>query len=116
MMGRGEQITERKQQGYGVSAGETMPEKPITVGGQPTDLELDVKVDGERDDLSGDVPEPELLDEIAIFQRQTLGDLHGSEGEDEVGDLRRRRCVTRESVRVGPGKVEVWGSLRRGSS
>lgn len=46
--------------------------------GLSTHLHLDVKVDGERDDLSGDVADPELLDEIAVLHGQTLGDLHGS--------------------------------------
>lgn len=48
---------------------------------------LDVKVDGKREDLGTEVTSSELLDEIRVLHRQTLGELHGSEGEDKVGDL-----------------------------
>jgi hypothetical protein len=71
-----------------------------TTGGQPdlheeqlcettsrTYDHLNVKVDGEGEDLSTEVTSSELLDEIRVLHWQTLGELHCSEGEDEVGDL-----------------------------
>jgi hypothetical protein len=48
---------------------------------------LDVKVDGQREDLGTEVTGSELLDKVRVFHGETLGELHGSEGEDEVGDL-----------------------------
>jgi hypothetical protein len=66
-----------------------------------THLVLDVQVDSNSEDLSSDVSDPELLDEIGILHRQSLSDLHGSQGEYEVGYLRSRdRLVSVEMAKT----------------
>lgn len=54
-----------------------------------TCLLLNVQVDTDGHKLSSDVSHPELVKVVWLVQRQPLGELHGSQGEDQVGDLEK---------------------------